>query len=183
MVSVSVLPTNLKIVVAEYPKSGGSWLSSLLAQSLGIAVRDIYVNDDFKTFDISKHPWYEGGSSYGLTDSCVIKSHEMPDSKLHKLDAHFIHMIRDGRDVVISKYFYEKDFCVKNEIIKEFNYTLDEYVEKTSKEWADYISAWEGRDVITCSYENLLQDTLKELERIFSLLNISVAERGNKGCY
>ena len=176
MTLASDLPKNLKIVVAEFPKSGGSWLSSMLAHSLGIAVRDIYVNNDFKAFDISKHPWYEGNSSYGLTESCIIKSHEMPDSKLHNFEAHFIHMIRDGRDVIVSKYFYEKDFCVKNKIIKEFKYTLDEYIEKTSREWAEYISAWKGHNVITCSYENLLNDALKELKRVFSLLSISVAE-------
>ena len=175
MAIVSALPENFKIVVAEFPKSGGSWLSSMLAMSLGIDVRDIYVNDDFKAFDISRHPWYEGSGSYGLTDSCVIKSHEMPDSILHKLEAQFIHMVRDGRDVVISKYFYEKDFCVKNRIIKEFDYTLDEYIEKTSKEWAEYVNSWETRNVITCKYENLLQDALKELIKVFSLLNISVA--------
>ncbi|HKI46863.1 MAG TPA: sulfotransferase domain-containing protein [Balneolales bacterium] len=167
---------NLKIVVAEFPKSGGSWLSSMLAKSLGIEVRDIYVNDNFNAFDISKHPWYQGSSSYGLTESCVIKSHEMPDSKLHKLDAQFIHMVRDGRDVVISKYFYEKDFCVKNGIINDFNYTLDEYIEKTAKEWVSYISEWERRKIITCYYENLLKDAFQELARVFFLLNISVAK-------
>ena len=176
MALVSDLPVKLKIVVAEFPKSGGSWLSSMLAKSLGIAVRDIYVNDGFKLFDISKHPWYEGSTSYGLSESCVIKSHEMPDSKLHELDARFIHMIRDGRDVTISKYFYEKDFCVKNGIIKEFSYSLDEYIEKTAAEWAGYVSAWEGRSIITSKYEDLLQAPLNELKRVLSLLNLSVTK-------
>lgn len=180
MAEVSDLSGNLKIIVAEHPKSGGSWCASLLANSLGIEVRDIYVNDGFKAFDISKHPWYAGSRSYGLTDSCVIKSHERPDSKLHQLDAHFIHMIRDGRDVVISKYFYEKDFCVRNNIIKEFNYTLEEYIEKTAKDWAEYIRAWETQHVITCKYEDLLVDALKELKRVFSLLKISVPENSLK---
>lgn len=176
MTGVPELPSDFKIIVAEFPKSGGSWFTSLLAKSLDIEARDIYVNVDYKAFDISKHPWYEGCRTFGLTDSCVIKSHEMPGSKLHNLDAQFIHMVRDGRDVVVSKYFYEKDFCVKNKIIKDFNYTLDEYVEKTSKEWAEYVSAWEGQHVITCGYESILDDALQELVRVFSLLNISVPE-------
>ena len=180
MAADSALPGNLKIVVAEHPKSGGSWCSSLLAKALGIEVRDIYVDDGFKAFDISKHPWYAGSRSYGLTNSCVIKSHEKPDSKLHKLDAQFIHMVRDGRDVVVSKYFYEKDFCVKNNIIEEFNYTLAQYIEKTSKDWAEYVSAWEDQQVITCRYESLLHDAFEELSRVFSLLNISVTEKAMK---
>lgn len=173
--AASDLQRNLKIIVAEYPKSGGSWFTSLLAKSLDIHARDIYQSGNFN-FDLSKHPWYEGSKTFELTESCVIKSHEMPDSKLHNLDARFIHMIRDGRDVVVSKYFYEKDFCVKNNIIKDFNYTWDEYVEKTSQEWAAYVSAWEDRHVITCKYESLLLDALKELERVFSLLNLVVPE-------
>jgi len=38
--------------------------------------------------------------------------------------------MRDGRDVVVSKYFFEKEFCVKNAILKEFSIPFDDYVEK-----------------------------------------------------
>src|SRR5512135_3392679 len=99
----------MKIIVTEYPKSGGNWLVNLLGDILELPKRDIYVSDGFNLFDVSKHPWYENASSYELTEDCVIKSHELPDSPLLNFTARFIHLVRDGRDVVVSKYFYEKD--------------------------------------------------------------------------
>jgi hypothetical protein len=164
-----------RIIVTEYPKSGGSWLVSLIGDVLSLPKRDIYVSEGFNLFDLSKHFWYEGASSYNLTESCVIKSHELPDSPLHNFPAKIIHLLRDGRDVVVSKYFYEKDYCVLNGILKEFTLSFDEYVEKTSAEWAAYVLSWINKDVVICRYEELLRDTFSTLQSILSSLDFVVA--------
>ncbi len=154
-----------KIIVTEYPKSGGSWLTSLLGDVLGVVKRDIYVNKNFHLFDVSKHPWYCHTNDFGIADDCVIKSHELPDSPLINFEAQFIHLVRDGRDVVVSKYFYEKDFCVKNGISDSFDTHFDDFVQKTAAEWRDYIMAWESKSKIY-HYEELLDDTFAVLQKI-----------------
>jgi hypothetical protein len=166
-----------RIIVAEYPKSGGVWLVNLIGDSLSLPKRDIYINDDYKVFDVSKHPWFEGSQSFGLTESCIIKSHELPDSLLHNFPAKTIHLFRDGRDVVVSKFFYEKDFCVKNGIYRSFEISFDDYVEKTAAEWGNYVTAWMKKNAITCRYEDLLQNAFSTLKGGFNLLGMAVPDK------
>ncbi len=162
-----------RIIIAEYPKSGGSWFVSMLGDALGIPKRDIYVDENYTSFDVKRHPWYIG-DKLALTKSCVIKSHEYPESPLHNFPAKYVHLIRDGRDVVVSKYFYEKNFCVNNGILKSFNMSFDDYVAKIASEWKHYVNSWSSKNVVICKYENLLECTENEIIKTFELLEISV---------
>lgn len=166
----------LRIVVTEYPKSGGSWVTGMLGDALGLPKRDIYVDDDYKVFDVRKHPWYEGASSLGLTESCVIKSHERPSSPLLTFPAQFIHLVRDGRDVVVFKYFYEKEFCVENGIYERFEVSFDEYVPRTATEWREYILAWLDVSSHTYRYEDFLQDPSDTLRKVLDNLGMNVLD-------
>src|SRR5262245_50822533 len=107
----------------------------MLGDALSVPKRDVYVDDGFDRFDLSEHPWYRGATALGLTESCVIKSHELPGSPLTRFPARFVHLIRDGRDVVVSKYFYERDFLVANGLEPSFETPLDEYVPKVAAAW------------------------------------------------
>ncbi len=164
----------LRIVVTEYPKSGGSWITGMLGDALGLAKRDIYVGDDYKVLDLQKHPWYVGASNLSLKESCVIKSHERPNSPLITFPAHFIHLVRDGRDVVVSKYFYDKDFCVKNGIYERFETPFDKYVAQVAAEWHEYVLAWLDEPVSTYKYEDFLQDPVGTLQRVLDRLELTV---------
>lgn len=170
----------LKIIITEFPKSGGSWLVTMLGAALNLPKRDIYVNDEFSGFDLTHHPWYEGASSYNLTESCIIKSHELPESPLHIVTDKIVHLARDGRDVVISKYFHDKDFCVKNGISNEFTMTFSEFLEITAAEWSEYITAWSDLKVIHCSYEDLLNNPAAVMQMLFNKFNLVVNESSIK---
>lgn len=163
-----------RIIVTEYPKSGGTWLVSLLGDCLGLPKRDIYVGDGYKTFDIRNHPWYQDSDSPNLTSACVIKSHELPASPLVTFPAQYIHLVRDGRDVVVSKYFYERDFCVKNGIYASFDVSWSDYVRKTALEWNNYVLAWLDTDCQWFRYEDLLHDTFGTLTRILLAFHLSI---------
>lgn len=168
---------DLRIVVNEYPKSGGNWIVNLIGDALGLPKRDIYdVKNTVKSFDLSKHPWYGGMNQPDLPVSCVIKSHEYPDSQLLKFPAAIVHLIRDGRDVVVSKYFYERDFCVDNGIYQHFDIPFDEYVPQVAREWRNYILAWhEVMPQAVCQYENFLADPRRALQHVFAQLGIIVS--------
>jgi hypothetical protein len=164
------------IIVAEYPKSGGTWLVSLLGEVLELPKRDIYINNDNKLF-WKDYFWYKGYEDIGLLESCVVKSHELAGSDLHNCSSKIIHLIRDGRDVVVSKYFYEKDFLVNNNI-KEFNnISKEEYTAKVAMEWREYVCSWMNRDdCIICKYEELLLNTEQTLKKILKRLGYDVNE-------
>ncbi len=158
----------MKIIVCEYPKSGGSWLSSMIATALQLPARDLYFAQpgDIKGTTLDKHPWYAGAVDCALPESCVIKSHERAGTKLHPAGARVIHLVRDGRDVCISKYFYDRRFRTSNEHERVFDLRLRDYIAKTAADWAGFVDSWSDTGVITSRYEALLDDTGRELARL-----------------
>jgi hypothetical protein len=158
----------MRLVVTEYPKSGGTWLVGLLGDALGLPKRDLYVDEGYRAFDVTRHPWYEGAPGLGLPESAVIKSHELPGSPLADFQAQFVHLVRDGRDVVVSKYFYERDFCVANGILERFDEPFEQYVPRVAGEWRAFVSAWLAEGSRTWRYEDLLEDTAGSVRRLLA---------------
>lgn len=154
------------IIVTEYPKSGGSWIVSMLGDFLDLPRRGIQVKPGFKLFNINEHPWYKDAENLDIPPVAVVKSHELPESELIAMDAIQVHLIRDGRDVVVSKWFFEKDFCVQNGIISSFEKKFDDYVIETAKEWASFISAWDNLASNTIYYEKFLLNPAEELSSL-----------------
>ena len=167
-----------RIIVVEYPKSGGTWITSLIGDALGWPKRDIYVDEHYKAFDVRKHPWYRGGQTLALPPTCVIKSHELPRSKMHNFPAQLVHLVRDGRDVLVSKYIYESEFCVRNGIYESFDVPFDVYLRKEAKKWRDFVLAWLNEPAaIQVRYEDFLSSPAGELQRVLHLLGRSVSEQ------
>jgi hypothetical protein len=159
-----------RLVVTEYPKSGATWLVSMLGDALGWPKRDIYIRPGFSLFDLGKLPWYRDCPVPDYPEPCVIKSHELPGSGLIDFPATYIHLYRDGRDVAVSKYFFEKDFLVRNEITPAFDKTFPQFLEETARSWAEYVRAWSSEPVIAISYEALLHNPLQEITRLLGQL-------------
>jgi hypothetical protein len=165
----------MRVVVTEYPKSGGTWVTSLLGDALNLAKRDLYVSDGYNVFDVTKHPWYVGASNLELTESCVIKSHELPTSGLLDFPAQFVHLVRDGRDVIVSRYFFEKDFSVANGIRSTFDTPFDDYVVEVADAWNSYVLAWLGSTPTFCRYEDFVRDTAGTIRKVLSDIGIDAA--------
>jgi hypothetical protein len=158
------------IVLTEFPKSGGSWIVSLLGDALCVPQRDIYVRPCFNLFDIKKHPWYASASDLDFPVQSVIKSHELPGSGLIDFDATYIHLIRDGRDVAVSKWFFENEFLVQNNITSPVQYDFEEYIEKTARDWSNYVEAWGRESVPTIRYEMFLTYPIQSLEGVLNAI-------------
>lgn len=166
------------IVVSEFPKSGGSWIVSMLGKAIGVPCRDIYVQPGFDLFDFRQHPWYRDVDVPDHPTQSVIKSHELPGSAAVTFDAQQVHLVRDGRDVIVSKYFFERDFCVKNGILESFDQTFGAFVERESRAWANYVTCWlEQPEVITIRYESFLADPVGELGDLVTVLTGVVLDR------
>lgn len=160
------IPTEKPIIISEFPKSGGSWIVSMVGSALKIPCRDIYMRPGFHLFDGKKHPWYQDAAEFDFPLKSVIKSHELPGSAAIDFDAYYVHLFRDGRDVAVSKYFFEKDFCVKNGIIDSFDLDFDSFVEKTANEWSKYVLEWKNTTVKGVGYENFLVDPAREINAL-----------------
>jgi hypothetical protein len=144
------------IILTEYPKSGGNWITSLIGEALNIPRRDIYMRPGFDQFETTHHPWYKNGAALDFPTPSIIKSHELPGSALIDFEADYVHLVRDGRDVIVSRWFFDKDFLVKNGITASFDKNFDDYVEEKAIEWSSYILAWANTDTLTIRYEDFL---------------------------
>lgn len=165
----SVLNASRKLTIVEYPKSGGSWLTNMLSSLCGLPARDIYVKSPefLHNIDMRKHPWYKNTDNFSCVGNCVIKSHELPSSNLQTQigikKQNCIHLVRDGRDVVVSKWFFETEFLPRNGIIDRPEITFDDFVKQTSQDWSKFVEAWLAESIILCRYEDLIAKPVEML--------------------
>ncbi len=155
------------VYIAEYPKSGGTWLGQILSEYYGL-------------------PFPRNTMSPPLGRS-VLHGHEMPKSHF---DKGFV-MVRDGRDVVISFYFHYlfpndwnqhsrvmqhrkrlgyKDFQDVRENLPSFIDYLDEHWGRQMNHftWSEFIVKWfahaeNHEQVSVVKYEDMLTHPLEAL--------------------
>ena len=151
-------------IVSEYPKSGGTWLSQMLAAALEIP------------FPRNRRIRYT---------SCVVHGHYLYSNGL----SHAICMIRDGRDVMVSLYFhslfenerssphvvrrtrsalaFRDDEDLSKNLPKFIEYVFHRQRKSRSPfqfTWPQFVRSWSGRDVCFVRYEELIDDTLGVLQ-------------------
>ncbi len=156
--------------LAEYPKSGGTWLANMLADYLDIP--------------------FPRKTRLPIGFSCILHNHWTYDPKLRRV----VTLYRDGRDVMNS-LFYDRirvgqhsdeagSYKVR-EIYRKVlgrNASADDIVELLPRfleyefsnpgrgvhaTWADFVSGWHDKPhVISVSYEELLQDTYEAMSRV-----------------
>lgn len=156
--------------VSEFPKSGGTWLASMLSDYLQLPFpRMIRLPVGF---------------------SCVLQNHWTYDPRLRRVTT----IYRDGRDVM-SSFFYDKirmgqhaNVAARNRVRKDYRKLFgkdpqpEDIVELLPKfleyeftrpgrgvhaAWPDYVMGWHDRPhVVSVSYEELLTDANQSLKRV-----------------
>lgn len=160
-------------IVTEYPKSGGTWMSQLVAEYLGIP-----------------HP----RNRVAHFESCVLQSH----LKYMPTMANTVVVHRDGRDIMVSYYYYclvPSPISVKSVVrdahiqmgdgdFSDVARWLPRFIEyKFQKRehprftWTEFIDSWRGRGVTHARYEDLLADTVGELTRVLELLGCETVDQ------
>ena len=176
---------DMLLVITEYPRSGGTWLTTLLGDITNFQKRDLYITEDnlkkqdnFLSQHIYKNPWYVGYNSLEIKAPAIVKSHELPKSPLITFDPTYLHLFRDGRDVVVSKYFFLKDFCVKNNLIDEFNTSFNDFLNYTAQEWKVYVQSWKKeKGIVSVKYEDLLINPEQTIKGILKKFNLKFSKK------
>lgn len=159
------------VFLVSYPRSGNTWVRFLLANVIAHETEqpiDFHsVHSLIPDYSMREHREY----IRALPPPRVMKSHSPFDRRFQRV----IYLVRDGRDVMVSYYDYEtkhrrfsgsfKDFLLSPRL----PYGL----------WADHVQSWcdarEGRDLLFVRYEDLLQDTQPELDRMARFAGLSCA--------
>lgn len=153
------------ILVSEFPKSGGTWLSQLISDVLDLPYpRNITPK----------------------VEKSVLHGHHYFNNRFNTP----ICMIRDGRDVMVSYYHhmffgnsiqptyvlekYKHQFGIDNP--EDVMGNLPRYIEQmftnyslggVKTDWKSFIESYLGKkDVVLVKYEDLLSNTVSELSRV-----------------
>jgi len=95
----------------------------------------------------------------------VVKTHNRYQPDFNKS----IYLVRDGRDVMVSYYFYYKRF-------NNFEGSFLDFLNMTPSpalEWAEHVESWikdTEADIFVMRYEKLKENTLKEIQELLIFL-------------
>jgi hypothetical protein len=159
-----VLPLYL---VTEFPKSGGTWFSRMLAECLDVPFPDPWSNPRFQT--------------------CVMRGTHL----YHRRFRNIVAVFRDGRDVMVSAYFFFllpaegslaygvertrrrlnfKDYDdIRTNLPRFIEYMFLEFPRigwSTRFNWSDFVDSWIDRDAPQVRYDELLTSPHATLARV-----------------
>lgn len=148
-------------VVAEYPRSGGTWVSQMLSEYLDVP----FPRNRFPRFRTS-----------------IMHGHFRYFPTMRNV---FV-VLRDGRDVMVSYYYFSlfelelnnlglvkimrKELCFDD--YHDIRRNLPRFIEYVFVKkrypgfaWNEFVDSWIDRDVAFIKYENLLQQPVEELSK------------------
>lgn len=160
----------------SYPKSGNTWMRFLLANL--IRNEDVsLVNIDDIIFSV----YSMKNKSTNKLGKRIIKSHSYFDIKFSSNKV--VYIVRDVRDVVVSLYYYYKKKCkIEIEFNDFFCRFINDEVYPEFGNWGHHLGSWIGAkggdkvNFLLIRYEDMLEDTFKELKKVCEFLNIDANE-------
>jgi len=163
-------PIASPIVLTEYPKSGGSWISQMLSATLGIP----YTRNRLPNLGDQ------------ILHGCFLKVNAKIDTVV---------LWRDGRDTMISYYYhmmFDKPLTsamagkrLRSQLGVTDPANVEEYLPRFIEwacsggyprfTWADFVKAWYGKETVAfTSYESCLADTQTELTNILTCFDRTI---------
>jgi hypothetical protein len=158
--------------IVSYPKSGNTWMRFLLANILAPEKAISFRNID----EIVPDVYMAREKVNSLRRPRFIKAHDPWFGYYPKT----IYLVRDYRDVLVSYYHYQRG-------LNAFSGTISEFAEKIDTlhpfgSWADHTekalahSKAQPGKLLFVRYEDLLEDTEAELERVLAFTRLKSSQ-------
>lgn len=172
----SVGPTDTLLV--SFPRSGSTWLRFMLAAAASAEPVEFDSVDEI--VPLVGATATDRAAEWG-TQGYLIKSHERFNRLYVRRSQRFIFLVRDGRDVAVSYYYY----CLRNGWwVGAFPEFLDAFLRGRLDgygAWQDHVEGWlreaaEDRDHILVRYEDLHADAAGEVRRCAEFLQMPLTE-------
>jgi hypothetical protein len=163
--------------VVSYPRSGNTWTRFLIANLVYPEKNVGFTNIEKLIPDTSSQ---SNRSLKSTPRPRIIKTHEYFDHRYRKV----IYIVRDPRDVALSYYDFQREYRQIDDA-----YPLEQYVEDFVQgrlisidwgTWAENVSSWiytrgKSKNFLLLRYEDMMQDTTRELTRIAQFFGIEAA--------
>lgn len=156
------------VFIAGYPKSGNTWMQNLITSMLLNTTTNITPNLVSELVpDVHARNYYKR-----IYDRMFFKTHSLPKSKHKKV----IHLVRDGRDVIVSFHHYLK-------LNNNKGISYEEMIRNGSGlwpcRWHEHTLAWTKNpykaNILTIRYEDLITETTNVMKKVASFLEIEIS--------
>ena len=164
------------VMLVCYPKSGSTWLRFVVAQAL--TSQEI----DFDSVErVSPPLGKQRGAPELFGPGRLIKSHEAW-SKITRTPTRAIYLVRDGRDVAVSMYFFVQH---RGAFVGTFSEFLDLFIAgevDNYGSWARHVAGWiRARDanpdrVSLLKYEDMLLHGASAIKAAFARIGVVIDE-------
>jgi hypothetical protein len=167
--NLSIFPDD--VFLTSYPRSGNTWTRFLIANLINHESPTSFVNIEERVPEIHLFPdsWL-----VKRPRPRILKSHEYFDPRYPRV----IYIVRDPRDVAVSLYHY----CIKRGDISE-RCSVDAFIPRFvagefffAATWGEHVTSWistranMGQRFLLLKYEDILEDAVRELEKIANFL-------------
>lgn len=157
------------VYLVSYPKSGNTWVRFLLANAL---------NED-QELEIDFHNIQEIIPEVIRNNDFIDKAKRPRLIKSHGLNVSYprvIYIIRDGRDVYTSYYYYRQNKLPQGTSFTDFLKSEKHYPSL----WSDHVNFWLNQskksDFLLVRYENLIMNPKEQLCRMLNFVGIELSE-------
>jgi hypothetical protein len=167
------------VFIVSYPRSGNTWTRFLVANLIHPEVKATFLNIERLV------PDSEAQSSRFLKRVArprVIKSHQYFDHRYKKV----VYIVRDPRDIALSYYDFQRKYRQIEDGYPLIRYVNDfvsgRLISADYGTWGANVASWistrgTSSDFLLLRYEDMLNDTLSELRRLATFLEIK-ADQG-----
>ena len=154
------LPKGSDIFIVSYPKSGTSWVQMILYQlKTDGAMKIDHIGQ--KIPHLEETLFRSRTELNNLTPPWILKTH-LPYSRIPRVRAKYIYVMRNGLDVAVS-YYHHYERCIPNpprsfsEFFKRF-LTGDVAYGSWFTHVADWVENKNGLDMLLVKYEDMIRD-------------------------
>lgn len=160
--------------IVSYPKSGNTWMRFLVGNL-------VYPDNPVTLADVEQRlgdvDLASDSKLRGIPRPRYLKSHQL----FHPEYSQVIYIVRDPRDVAVSYYYH---LLKANKLTPGFDVNsfvpnfIAEQLYLNFAPWADHVTSWLAlgptrRKFLFLRYEDLLENTLREVFKVAAFLNIA----------
>ncbi|WP_369405464.1 sulfotransferase domain-containing protein [Novosphingobium lentum] len=147
------------IWLASFPRSGNTYLRTLLRSCFGVSVASRY-DEDYSQFSEKFGEILGQGAPNRFN---IVKTHDLPDD-----DFPAIYIVRDGRASIVSYFHYCHDF--------EIDRPIEDIIAGNAPfgSWSNHYSSWNPRQrptTLFLKYEDIVQNPDSAIELLADFLN------------
>jgi hypothetical protein len=176
-VKKTYIPLQSDLYIVEFPKSGTTWLSTILANVEIInSGENTFKNITFgnlESFFSDIYCGYPSNYYSPLFGGRLLKTHEPVTLDLHRI----IYIYRNPISVMKSYY----SMCIGLKIISE-KLTFSEFIKHQTfgvEAWKNHVRGWlfnSSSSQVVCflSYESLINDTLFHVDKIYKFFGVNI---------